>query len=101
MLLQVAARDIRQLTDIGTEVECQVAAAGADRRRPGTSRSVTAVDAAAIVPMAVAGGRKDATAPAMSAPMACQVIMPVHVQAQDLALDRFVGVPDQAVLQRQ
>jgi hypothetical protein len=25
----------------------------------------------------------------------------VHVQAQDLALDRVVGVPDEAVLQRQ
>jgi hypothetical protein len=37
---------------------------------------VTAVEAAAIVPMAAAGGIRDATAPATSAPMACQIITP-------------------------
>jgi hypothetical protein len=32
--------------------------------------------AAAIAPMAAAGGRKDASAPALSAPMACPIITP-------------------------
>jgi len=58
------------------------------------------VEAAAIVPMAMAGGTKDATAPAMSAPIACQSIMSFMGKAQDLALDRVASVPDQAILQR-
>jgi len=34
-------------------------------------------EAAAIVPMAVAGGSQDAAVPASSAPMACQASMPL------------------------